>query len=83
MYMLEMGKNSPKFFERRVGADSKVTFRLKDREQYSREYKVDEKPSKRYFEGSTLRELVFQVPSKKKLSEKETIEGMLIDFGRK
>ncbi|RKP01188.1 hypothetical protein CXG81DRAFT_12314, partial [Caulochytrium protostelioides] len=67
-YMCEKGKSASAFF-RRVppppGAppDAKLRHELKPMDQYVRETGHKESPSKRYFKGSTLEEIVMNYPS--------------------
>ncbi|BFZ53908.1 dual specificity protein kinase yak1 [Savitreella phatthalungensis] len=73
-WMLEMGKQSGEFFEKSIEEDAagRKRYRLKSLEQYSREHGVTEQPSKRYFNETTLHDLVLRYPlPKKNMSEKD------------
>ncbi|KAG0346234.1 dual specificity protein kinase yak1 [Podila humilis] len=70
-YMLEIGKTSNEFFEQvrpehgASGAGPKK-YRLKSMETYSRQHNVVEQPSKRYFQATTLPDIVNSYPMMKK-----------------
>lgn len=73
-WMLEMGKQSGEFFEKSMESDSagRKRYRLKSLEQYSREHQVTEQPSKRYFQETTLHDIIMKYPlPRKNMSEKE------------
>jgi len=83
-HMLEIGKTAHEFFEvrpdhishgyNRSGAKS---YRLKSIETYSRERKVMEQPSKRYFQATTLPDIINSYPLQKKgMTPKEIEKGM-------
>ncbi|KAI9049192.1 hypothetical protein LZ554_007039 [Drepanopeziza brunnea f. sp. 'monogermtubi'] len=59
-WMLEMGKQSGEFFEKRHDVDDygRRTYHLKSMEQYSREHGTKEQPSKKYFQATTLPEII-------------------------
>lgn len=57
-WMLEMGKQAGEFFEKTTDEFGRKTYRLKSIEQYSREHNVKEQPSKKYFQASTLDEII-------------------------
>ncbi|OBT54758.1 hypothetical protein VE04_10348 [Pseudogymnoascus sp. 24MN13] len=59
-WMLEMGKQSGEFFEKRHDVDDfgRRTYHLKSMEQYSREHGSKEQPSKKYFQATTLPEII-------------------------
>ncbi|KXS19149.1 kinase-like protein [Gonapodya prolifera JEL478] len=87
-YMIEKGKQAHGFFEKRFHGDGKSSFALKTMEQYSRENNSTEHPSKRYFQGTTLEEVVSSYPiTRKGLSQNEVEKEMqsriaFIDFLR-
>jgi dual specificity protein kinase YAK1 len=58
MWMLEMGKQSGEFFEKTTDEFGRRNYRLKSMEQYSREHNVKEQPSKKYFQATTLPEII-------------------------
>lgn len=57
-WMLEMGKQSGEFFEKTHDEYGRRTYRLKNMEQYSREHNTKEQPSKKYFQATTLPEII-------------------------
>lgn len=57
-WMLEMGKQSGEFFEKTHDEYGRRTYRLKSMEQYSREHGSKEQPSKKYFQATTLPDIV-------------------------
>ena len=57
-WMLEMGKQSGEFFEKTHDDYGRRTYRLKPMEQYSREHGSKEQPSKKYFQATTLPEII-------------------------
>lgn len=59
-WMLEMGKQAGEFFEKRHDVDDygRRTYHLKSMEQYSREHGTKEQPSKKYFQATTLPEII-------------------------
>ncbi|TVY41503.1 Dual specificity protein kinase [Lachnellula subtilissima] len=59
-WMLEMGKQSGEFFEKRHDVDDygRRTYHLKSMEQYSREHGTKEQPSKKYFQATQLPDII-------------------------
>ncbi|KAJ3359769.1 dual specificity protein kinase yak1 [Allomyces javanicus] len=83
-YMLEVGKNAKTFFQKLADAPN-AKYRLKPRDQYARERNTTEQPSKRYFAGTTLRDVVMQYPVSRKLQGADLDHEMnlrecLVDF---
>jgi hypothetical protein len=72
--MIENGKNSQKYFERVASDSSKNAFSLKSMEKYCGEYNVEEKPSKKYFQQDTLKDIIMQYPFRKKNAQPKDIE---------
>lgn len=66
IWMLEMGKQSGEFFEKVHDEYGRRTYRLKSMEQYSREHNSKEQPSKKYFQATTLPEIIrsYSMPRK-------------------
>lgn len=66
VWMLEMGKQSGEFFEKITDEYGRRTYRLKSMEQYSREHNVKEQPSKKYFQATTLHDIIksYSMPRK-------------------
>ena len=78
-WMLEMGKQSGEFFEKTQDEFGRKTYRLKSLEQYSREHNTKEQPSKKYFQASTLEEIIRSYPMPRKNMKQAEIErGMFI-----
>ncbi|KAF8928091.1 dual specificity protein kinase yak1 [Haplosporangium gracile] len=73
-YMLEIGKTAHEFFEQvrpehlshNYSAPIPKRYRLKSMETYSREHNVVEQPSKRYFQATTLPDIINSYPMMKK-----------------
>ncbi|KAL8871313.1 MAG: hypothetical protein Q9174_002824 [Haloplaca sp. 1 TL-2023] len=65
-WMLEMGKQSGEFFEKTHDEYGRRTYRLKSMEQYSREHGSKEQPSKKYFQATTLPDIIrsYSMPRK-------------------
>ena len=57
-WMLEMGKQSGEFFEKAHDEYGRRTYRLKSMDQYAREHSTKEQPSKKYFQATTLAEII-------------------------
>ena len=75
--MIEVGKQAGEFFEARKDPETGIrtkTYRLKSMEQYSREHNTQEQPSKKYFKGTLLPEIV-QAYDRDKGSTNQTPEG--------
>jgi hypothetical protein len=84
-HMIDKGRNARNFFYKRQTESGSHTFSLKPIDVFSREFGVDEQPSKRYLKGKTLEEVVMAAPLWKRMSqmeiEKELNERKLfIDF---
>lgn len=77
MWMLEMGKQSGEFFEKTNDEFGRRTYRLKSMEQYSREHGTKEQPSKKYFQATTLPEIIrsYSMP-RKNMKQTEIDRGM-------
>lgn len=65
-WMLEMGKQSGEFFEKVHDEFGRRSYRLKSLEQYSRDHNTKEQPSKKYFQATTLPEIIrsYSMPRK-------------------
>lgn len=61
-FMLDAGKQTREFFNVHDDAFGRTSYRFKSREQYSREHNVQEQPSKQYFPGTTLPEIIRLAP---------------------
>jgi dual specificity protein kinase YAK1 len=84
-YMLDIGKTAHEFFEvvrpdhlgHNYSRPGPKKYRLKSMETYSREHGVIEQPSKRYFQATTLPDIVNSYPMLKKgMTPKEIEKGM-------
>jgi dual specificity protein kinase YAK1 len=75
-WMLEMGKQSGEFFEKVHDEYGRRSYRLKSMEQYSREHSTKEQPSKKYFQATTLPEIIrsYSMP-RKNMKPNETERG--------
>ncbi|ORZ27372.1 kinase-like domain-containing protein [Lobosporangium transversale] len=82
-YMLDIGKTAHEFFEvvrpdSSYGRPGSKKYRLKSIETYSREHNVVEQPSKRYFQATTLPDIINSYPMLKKgMTPKEIEKEML------
>ncbi|KAG0196497.1 Homeodomain-interacting protein kinase 3 [Mortierella sp. GBA30] len=86
-YMLEIGKTAHEFFEvvrpehvgHSYGTSAPKKYRLKSMERYSREHRVVEQPSKRYFQATSLPDIINSYPMMKKgMTQKELEKEMMI-----
>lgn len=80
-WMLEMGKQSGEFFEKRHDVDDfgRRTYHLKNMEQYSREHGTKEQPSKKYFQATTLPDIIrsYAMP-RKNMKQSEIDRGTFV-----
>lgn len=60
VWMIEMGKQAGEFFEKVHDEFGRKTYQLKSMEKYSREHGTKEQPSKKYFQATTLPEIIRQ-----------------------
>ncbi|KAL1902644.1 dual specificity protein kinase yak1 [Sporothrix stenoceras] len=87
-WMIEMGKQAGEFYERRADEFGRRTYQLKSMEQYSREHGTKEQPSKRYFQATTLPEIIKTYPMPRKNMKQSEIDREMnnriafIDFVR-
>ncbi|KAF9189694.1 Homeodomain-interacting protein kinase 3 [Haplosporangium sp. Z 11] len=84
-YMLEIGKTAHEFFEvvrpdhagHTYNASAPKKYRLKSMDTYSREHRVTEQPSKRYFQATSLPDIINTYPMMKKgMTPKEVDKEM-------
>ncbi|PGH16674.1 CMGC/DYRK/YAK protein kinase [Helicocarpus griseus UAMH5409] len=87
-WMLEGGKQAGEFFEKTQDEFGRRSYRLKSMEQYSREHNTKEQPSKKYFQATTLPDIIrsYTMP-RKNMKEAEVDREMnnrvaFIDFVR-
>ncbi|KAG9063283.1 dual specificity protein kinase yak1 [Linnemannia hyalina] len=86
-YMLEIGKTAHEFFERvrpehlshNYNAPTPKRYRLKSMETYSREHNVVEQPSKRYFQATTLPDIINSYPMMKKGMTQAEVEKEMMN----
>ncbi|KAI6779547.1 Dual specificity protein kinase YAK1 [Emericellopsis cladophorae] len=87
-WMLEMGKQSGEFFEKRQDEFGRRNYQLKSMEQYAREHSTKEQLSKRYFTANTLPEIIKTYPMPRKNMKQSEIDREMsnriafIDFVR-
>ncbi|KAH8895102.1 kinase-like protein [Thozetella sp. PMI_491] len=87
-WMIEMGKQAGEFFEKRQDEFGRRTYQLKSMEVYSREHGTKEQPSKKYFQASTLPEIIKSYPMPRKNMKQSEIDREMnnriafIDFVR-
>ncbi|RYO78617.1 hypothetical protein DL763_009567 [Monosporascus cannonballus] len=87
-WMIEVGKQAGDFFEKRQDEFGRKTYHLKSMEQYSRERGTKEQPSKKYFQASTLPEIIKTYPMPRKNMKQSEIDREMnnriafIDFVR-
>ncbi|THC99209.1 hypothetical protein EYZ11_001297 [Aspergillus tanneri] len=87
-WMLEMGKQSGEFFEKTQDEFGRKSYRLKSLEQYSREHNTKEQPSKKYFQATTLEDIIRSYPMPRKNMKQAEVEREInnrvafIDFVR-
>ena len=76
-WMLETGKQSGEFFEKTHDEFGRRSYRLKSMEQYSRDHGTKEQPSKKYFQATTLPEIIrsYSMP-RKNMKQSEIDRGM-------
>lgn len=72
-YMIEVGKNAHKYFDRDPTSIGGKRYTFKSLETYSREQGKSEQPSKRYFSSKTLSDLINSYPIMRKtqMTQKE------------
>ncbi|QUC22155.1 uncharacterized protein UV8b_06396 [Ustilaginoidea virens] len=87
-WMIEMGKQAGEFFEKRQDEFGRRTYHLKSMEQYAREHNTKEQPSKKYFQQSTLPDIIKSYPMPRKNMKQSEIDREMnnriafIDFVR-
>ena len=75
-WMLEVGKQSNEFFEKVHDEFGRRGYRLKTMDQYSREHNTKEQPSKKYFNSTTLAEIIKTYPlPRPKMKQAEIDKG--------
>ena len=84
-YMLEVGKKTTDYFNKTTLGNNKVKYTLKSIQDYSLANGVKEKPSKQYFQQTTLDEIIMHYPAFRQMTKAEMDEEyynrhVLIDF---
>jgi dual specificity protein kinase YAK1 len=76
-WMIDVGKQAGEFFETRRDSETgqRKTYRLKSREQYSREHNTQEQPSKKYFKGTLLPDIIQSYDRDKGSSSSQKVEN--------
>ena len=72
-WMLEVGKQAGEFFEK-TSSEPNKSFRLKSMDQYSREHNTKEQPSKKYFQATTLQDIIKTYPLPRKNMKQTEID---------
>ncbi|KAJ3163179.1 dual specificity protein kinase yak1 [Geranomyces michiganensis] len=73
IYMCEKGKSARAFFQKSTSVDGRIYYSLKPPEQFMQESGTTEQPSKRYFSGNTLSEVIGSYPIAKKGASPEDL----------
>ncbi|KAK9477367.1 kinase-like domain-containing protein [Lipomyces japonicus] len=73
-WMIEMGKNSPEFFEKVLDEHGRKTYRLISMEKYARAHNTHEQPSKKYFAATKFADIVTSYPMPKRNMKPADIE---------
>lgn len=73
-WMLEVGKQSGEFFEKTNDEYGRRMYKLKSMDQYSREHNTKEQPSKKYFNATTLTDIIKSYPLPRKNMKQNEIE---------
>ncbi|KYK56722.1 kinase domain containing protein [Drechmeria coniospora] len=87
-WMIEMGKQAGEFFEKSQDEFGRRTYHIKGMEQYAREHNTKEQPSKKYFQASTLPEIIKSYPMPRKNMKQSEVDREMnnriafIDFVR-
>ncbi|KAI1331194.1 kinase-like protein [Xylariaceae sp. FL0255] len=87
-WMVEGGKQAADFFDKRQDEYGRKLYHLKSMEQYSKERSTKEQPSKKYFQASTLPDIIKSYPMPRKNMKQSEIDREMnnriafIDFVR-
>lgn len=73
-WMLEVGKQSGEFFEKTHDEFGRRAYRMKSMEQYARERNTKEQPSKKYFQATTLPDIIKTYPLPRKNMKQTEID---------
>jgi dual specificity protein kinase YAK1 len=74
-HILENGKQTHDFFNHTgFDAQGRKQYTLKSMEQYSREKRTAEQPSKQYFKQTKLKEIIMEYPYSKKNPKQSDID---------
>lgn len=72
-HLLEVGKQTLEFFNP-VVENGRKTYKLKSMEQYAREHRTNEQPSKQYFKQTRLKDIIMEYPYSKKNAKQSDID---------
>lgn len=61
-WMLEMGKNTDQFMKKYIDQFGNKRYRLRSLEEHVAEFGTDEKPMKKYFNSTDIREIIMSYP---------------------
>ena len=78
VWMIEMGKQAGDFFEKVTDEFGRKSYRLKSMETYSKEHGTKEQPGKKYFQATTLPEIIRQYAMPRKNMKPIEIEKGLV-----
>lgn len=73
-WMIEMGKQGLDYFEKVHDEFGRKTYQIKSMEKYSREHGTKEQPSKKYFQQTTLQDIIRQYSMPRKNMKQAEIE---------
>lgn len=73
-WMLDHGKQAGEFFQKDHDEFGRKIHRLKSMDQYSREKNVKEQPSKKYFQATTLQDVIKTYPLPRKAMKQHEID---------
>ncbi|EPQ29288.1 uncharacterized protein PFL1_03043 [Pseudozyma flocculosa PF-1] len=76
-FMLDNGKQTGEFFQVFSDEFGRKSYRLKSLEQYSKEHNVQEQPSKKYFQATTLPDIIRTYPMSRKSGKSADVQKEL------
>jgi dual specificity protein kinase YAK1 len=82
VWMIEMGKQAGDFFEKVTDEFGRKSYRLKSMEQYSKDHGTKEQPGKKYFQATTLPEIIRQYAMPRKNMKPIEMEKGMSTCGR-
>ncbi|KAI8800325.1 kinase-like domain-containing protein [Cladochytrium replicatum] len=78
-WTLEKGKASHQFFNRLVSHEGKASWQLESMDQYMQEQGTSEQPSKKYFQGTTLPEVINSYPIVRKGQSQRDLDKEMLN----